>query len=172
MLRVGVCGLAGQEWRGFRWASLSLSLPPSACVPQPGGCSVSRSLGRLGLPPPRPLRCYGDGSERHGLSQHIPERLFGSSASVALRPGDERERAGKTSFSFFPLRSSTIESYYSPPMLCSFVPLMVSTHGSHVCSFDCEGRPWHLLTHKPLCLCLKQGDGKNILFASIVISKH
>lgn len=99
-----VCRLAGQERCAFWWvlgSSLLLSLLFGLSLPL-----------RLSLPlsPPGVMVTDPSGTAYPG----IPEQLFGSSASVPLRPGDERG-SGKTSFSFSPL-SDTIESYYS--LLC------------------------------------------------------
>lgn len=163
----GVCRLPGQERCDFWWVpdlALLLLLPFGLSL------LLFLSLTPSGppLPPPPAILSGVTVTDPSGTAYPgIPEQLFGSSASVLLRPRDERG-SGKTFFFFSSFQHN--RELLFPPALCSFVPLIVSTHGSHVCSFDSERRLWHLLAHKPFCLRLKQED-RNNLFARIIISK-
>lgn len=146
--------LSGKEWFLMTVRPVFIALSPvwSVC------CSVPRSP-RLLLPPPSVLSGVMVTDPSGTTYPGIPEQLYGSSASVALRPGDERG-GGKDFFSL-PL-SNTIESYYS---LCAL--FFCRPNSEHL--WIPRLLLWHLLTHK--LYVLNKITEKNILFAGIMVSK-
>lgn len=114
-------GAMSDEWRTCCYCSLSSLASPRR--------PVSHSFRHL---PPPSLRSGVAVTDPSGTAYpSIPEQLYGSWASVVLRPGDER-RGGKTYFSLFPTEFKAI----IPTALCSFVAGTANTNGSQVCSFD------------------------------------
>lgn len=136
-------------------------------------CSLSplASLCRSPSPSIRPHRCYGDGSEWHGLSRHTGAALWIISLGGAKTHRWERG-SGKTFFFLSPPSFQHNRKLLFPPALCSFVPLIVSTHGSHVCSFDSVRGNFDTYWFTRLCVyVLNKKTERNILFASVMISK-
>lgn len=96
------------------------------------------------------------------LNPGIPEQLCGSSTSVMLRPGDERrEWEGNALLNVFsPRLSKTTQSFYA--MLCSFIPLTVSAHRSHVCVREEPQIPSEEILH--FCLSFAQSASNCEIF--------
>lgn len=121
-----------QAWSGTVW--FLMSVKPDFIALTPLLASFCRSVSHsLGFPPTTPLLHLSSLESWWRirvarLIPGIPEQLFGSSASVVLRPGDERGN-GKTFIFIFPSFQNSKKLLF-PPTLCSFVFLIVSTQSA------------------------------------------